>query len=111
MADGDDAVGLLKPFPFDLKDLRVDVFAAPVVFEGVDMQDEGLPADPTGEQGGGDGHPVVGVDDVEGESACDGAGGPAVADHLGDQIGAVDGGGIRETCLLRKDRGPGNGPR
>lgn len=37
VAQGDKAVDRLKPFPFDLEDLPVGVFAALFVFKGMDM--------------------------------------------------------------------------
>ncbi len=105
MADGDDPIGLFHPFPFDRPDLFVHVLTAPVVFEGVDVEDERPAADPAGNEGGGDGHPVMGVDDVEGKGAGKDAAGPAVADHLGDQVGAVNAGRFRESLLFRKIQG------
>ena len=90
VAHGDDPVGLFQPFPFDRADLFVDLLAAAVVFEGVDVEDERSAADPAGKEGGGDGHPVVGVDDVERKGAGEDTAGPAVADHLGDQVRAVN---------------------
>ena len=90
MADGDDPVRLLHAFPFDRENLFVHVFAAPVVFEGVDVEDERPAADPAGQECGGDGHPVVGVDNVKGGGAGEDAAGPTVANHLGDQVGAVN---------------------
>jgi hypothetical protein len=39
----------------------------------------------------------MGVDDVEGEGAGQDAAGPAVAEHLGDQVGAVNAGCFRES--------------
>ena len=92
VAYGDDPVGPLQPCPFDRADLFVDGLAASVVFEGVDVEHQRPPADPAGQQSGGYGHPVMGVDDVEGEHAREDAAGPAVAEHLRDQVRAVNAG-------------------
>ena len=47
----------------------------------MDMERHGAAADPLGKQRGRDGHPVVGMDDVEGEGAGENAAGPAVTDY------------------------------
>jgi hypothetical protein len=102
MAHRDEAIGLLEPGLFYLENLPVGAIAASIVFEGVDVKDEGFSADPSGAKGGGDGHPIVGMNDIEGSAARNGAGGLSVSGHFGDQIVAVDDRGFSKSASSGK---------
>ena len=69
VADGDDAGGGGHALLFDFEDAGMDVDAGAVEFGGVDLHDERFAVDGGDGDGGVEGHPVVGVDDVEG-SPC-----------------------------------------
>lgn len=66
VADGDDAVGGLAAFVFDVFDGVAAAADAAADFGGVDVEDEGDFEFFFGDDAAEDAEPVVGVDDVEG---------------------------------------------
>ena len=89
VADGDDLDGGVHAAAFDVVDAGVDVRAGAVEFGGVDVNDQGLALEGGDGHAGGEGHPVVGVDDVEGFVARDFGGEGGVALDFVEEVSAV----------------------
>ena len=89
VAHGNDAVRLEKALPLDCEDAGVHAPAAAVELQRVDVKDEGAPAFAPGVKGRGDGEPLVGVYDIEGNPTGDQTRRFPVALHLVEQIGTV----------------------
>jgi len=71
VAHGDDVVRLGQALPLDCKDAGIHAAATAVELQRVDVKYEGAPAFAPGVKGCGDGEPLVGVDDIEGDSTGD----------------------------------------
>ena len=74
---------------FDVVDALIDVHAAAVELGGVNVNDQRHALDARDGQAGGEGHPVVGVNDVERFLSGDLGGEHGVALHFGEQIAGV----------------------
>jgi len=109
MADGDDRIGLTHSPALDFEDVAVDVLAAAVVFQGVDVENQGFPAAASCPETGEDTHPVVGVDDVEGPFDPDGACNHPIADHLRKEVRAVLPGQVHQGAASAPPRPRGGG--
>jgi len=100
MADRDDMIGRFQAIALDVVDVLIDILAAAVKFQGMDVQDQRPAADPSGLDAGEDGHPVVGMDDIERAFPGNDTRHPAVTNNFRDQIGSVVSGDgqEREPC-------------
>jgi hypothetical protein len=89
MADGDDLDRAVHAAALDVVDALIDVQAGAIEFGRVHVDDQRHAFDAGDGQAGGEGHPVVGVDDVEGFVARDLGGEGGVALDFGEQIAGV----------------------
>ncbi len=101
VADGDDFCGGVHSGAFDFQDAVVGIGTGTVDFGGVDLDDEGLSGISGDGHGGFEGHPVVGVDEVEGFGLGDGGGEPGVTFGFGEEVAGVTGIGLPEEGGLR----------
>ena len=89
MAHGDDPIGRFQAQFFEREDVLVWFLAAPVVFQGVDVHDQGAAAHALGADAGRERHPVVHMDHVETFGQGQALGCLAVAGDFGHQVAAV----------------------